>query len=572
MRVGRLLRGRASSAERELARAAAHPDLPLVLDEAWYLARHPDVLNAGLDATAHFLSSGVHEWRSPSPYVDLRHVAEALPQARRSGAAALLHLLERGIDRGTPTSPFVDLEWYGRTHGLADAGPRERLVRLVTTGREERHSPSPWIDLDWYADRHAEIHLGGLDPFEYFLSVGRWLQRFPHPCWDEHRYMALNEYVRAAVGSGKYASGFEQFCAAGWEEAARDGIALPLLIDGAQDEYSEERYRADNPDVDALVRDGEVRNALEHFMTVGHRDVVAGRRILKRPSPFSSASIRPTAATLDGDWLVLLNHYDADERLDPHLDTAIDTYRGAGADVVLITTGLDDEARARIAGRVTHIVTKSRNDDLRDFGGWHHALEALGDATLARYERIILTNDSVYFPVRDPEPFLAAVRGTEADVFGATDSVSGGRYHLQSYFLALSPRAVALLRPELSNRIRAQAEASKLTLVQRFEIGLSRFLIEQGLRIEVFLPVREVEDLAAAMCPPDPRRLSPLVAMHTNVTHHLWRRCLEQSLPFLKVDLLRDNPTDADIADWERLVDGACTADLIVAHLERVRR
>ena len=554
------------------SRLRTHPDLPLVLDGSWYLARHPDVLNSGLDATAHFLASGVHEWRSPSPFVDLRTVAEALPQARRTGLAALLHLLDGGIDAGTRTSPFVDLDGYGRANGLAAAGPRERFTHLVTVGRAEGRAPAPWFDLDGYRERYAEVRLGGLDPLEYFLAVGRWLHRFPHPAWDEERYIALNDYVRTAVGSGKYASGFEHFCAVGWEEASREAIALPLRIGDREDEFSESRYLAANPDVETAVREGAYRSGLEHLMAIGHREIAAGSRTLKRPSPFSTATLRPGGAAPSGRWLVLLNHYDVDGTIDPHVEVAIETYRDAGADVVLVTTGADDAALERLEGRLLHVVVKSRNDDLRDFGGWHHALEQLGTATLDRYARVILTNDSVYFPARPADRFLTALRASSADVFAATDSVSGGRYHLQSYFLALAPRALAALRPELARRVAEQAEGTKLTLVQRFEVGLSEFLLDAGMTTDVFLALRDIPDLPPAMSPPDPRPFSRLAATVLNVTHHLWRTTLDHDLPFLKVELLRDNPVAVDLDGWEAVVDGPCGADLIAAHLARVRR
>ena len=572
MRLRRRPAARRGAPGGALSRLATHPDLPLVLDEAWYLARHPDVLNSGLDATTHFLASGVHEWRSPSPCVDLRTVAEALPQARRTGSAALLHLLEGGIDAGTRTSAFVDLDWYARSNGLADAGPRERFTHLVTVGRPEGRAPSPWLDLDRYGEQHAEIGRGGLDPFEYFLAVGRWLHRFPHPAWDEERYVGLNDYVRTAVGSGKFASGFEHFCAVGWEEASREAIALPLRIDGRDDEYSEGRYRAANADVDEAVRSGTVRSGLEHLMTIGHREIAAGERTLKHPSPFSTATLLTGGADASGEWLVLLNHYDVDAAIDPYVERAIEAYRDAGADVVLITTGADDDALGRLHPSLIHVVRKSRNDDLRDFGGWHHALEQLGSEVLGRYARVILTNDSVYFPVRPAEPLLAALRSSDADVFAATDSVSGGRYHLQSYFLAFAPRALDRFRPELARRVAEQAEGTKLTLVQRFEVGLSEFLIGAGMTTEVFVALRDIPDLPSAMSPPDPRRFSRLAATVLNVTHQLWRTTLARELPFLKVELLRDNPVAVDIDGWEATVDGPCGAELIAAHLARVRR
>lgn len=555
-----------------LARVAAHPDLDLVFDEAWYLSRHPDVLNSGLEALPHFLRSGALEGRSPSPFVDLRFYADVLPQERRDGLRAFLHLLDQGVPRGLPTSPYVDLRWFARNNGMADAPPRQQLRALVRRARDERLGISPYMDLDWYARRHAEMALGGLDPFEYFLSVGRWLQRFPHPLWDEQRYLGLNDYVRTAVGSGKYASGYEHFCAVGWREAARDAIALPVMLRGREDEFAEHRYLAANPDVAGMVDRGEVRSGVEHLFVTGHREIAAGQRPLKLPSPASSAAVATMGAALEGDLLVLLNHFDIDGHIDPHLVLAIDAYRAAGADVVLITLGASDDHLASIHDRVTHVVRKSRNDDLRDFGGWAHAVRLLGADHLARYARVILANDSAYFPVRDPGPFFAALRASTASIFAATDSVSGGRYHLQSYFLALGPEALAVLVPELERRVEEQAEATKLTLIQRFEVGLSEFAIGQGLSTQVFVPIRSIDDVAAALSPPDDRRLSLLATTVMNLTHHFWRTTLERGMPFLKVELLRDNPVAVNLDGWEEYVEGPCDVATIRAHLARVSR
>lgn len=570
MRSRRLQRRRSDRwGSTALETVASHPLFSLLFDEAWYLGRYPDVLNSGLEGPRHFLTSGMLEWRNPSPYVDLRFAAESLPQGARDGRTVVLHLLESGLAAGVPTSPFVDLDWFGRQHGLASTTPIEVLRALVTRGKDERLDPSPWIDLDWYAAAHPAMDRGGLDPFEYFLSVGRWLRRFPHPAWDEDRYLAVNDYVRTAVSSGKYASGFEHFCAAGWREASREAIALPLRIADQPDEFSESRYLQVNDDARLGVDAARFRSGLEHLMTIGHREIASGTRILKRPSPFSDASLRETGSPAVGDWLVLLNHFDVDQQVDPHLIVAVDAYRAAGADVVLITTGAVTDA---IEERAIAVVTKSHNDDLRDFGSWHHALRLLDEDLLARYDRVILANDSVYFPAIDPHPFFDRLRSSAADIFAATDSVSGGRYHLQSYFLAFGRAALLELRPELDRRVAEQAEATKMTLIQRFEVGLSEFAHANGLTSEVFFSLAGITDLAAALSPPDPRPISRLAATVMNLTHHCWREGLRTGLPFLKVELLRDNPVGVDIAGWERTVDGPCSAELIAAHLARVRR
>jgi hypothetical protein len=553
-------------------RLRAHPELSLVVDGAWYLARYPDVLGAGVDPVGHLLASGLAEGRDPSPYVDLSFYATMVPELGGDRVALFEHLLGAGLASGIPTSAFVDLPWYAARHARPAADPLEAFRDLVTHGRSERLDPSPFVDLTWYASHHRDLALSGVDPFEYLVSVGQLLGRFPHPLWDEQAYIAGNEYVRFAVGVGKYRTGFEHFCATGHTEVARGAVALPVRIAGVLDELAEERYLAANPDVRAAVASGTVTNGVTHLFAGGHREVAAGTRPLKLPSPIATATAEPGSATAQGDRLVVLVHFDVEGLVDAHVLAAIDTYRAAGADVCAVTVDLDEDALAPLRERCFMLVRKSSNDELRDFGGWHLALEALGAATLARYSQVILANDSAYFPVLDPDPFLAAMAATEADVFAATDSLSGGRYHLQSYLLALRPRALEVLLPEIARRIAEQAGATKLSLIQRFEVGLTQFALEQGLTTEAFCSVAGVTDVSGALSPPDPRPLSRLAATVTNLTHHFWRHSLAQGLPFLKVELLRDNPLDVAIGGWQQAIGGgACTASLIEHHLLRVR-
>jgi len=570
-RLRHVLRPSKDRARRD--RLAAHPNVPLVFDGPWYLARYPDVLGAGILPLDHLLGSGLAEGRDPSPYVDLSFYATMVPELGDDRLALFEHLLTTGLAAGVRTSAFVDLDWYRVKHGRPAADPLATFRDLVTHGRTSRLDPSPFVDLQWYATHHRDIELSGVDPFEYLVSVGQLLGRFPHPLWDEAAYIAGNEYVRFAVGVGKYRTGFEHFCATGHTEVARGAVALPVRIAGVLDELAEDRYLAANPDVRESVATGAVANGVTHLFDGGHHEVAAGRRPLKLPSPIATATARTGGAAPTGDWLIVLVHFDVDGTVDPHVLTAVDAYRAAGADVCAVTVDLDDAALAPLHERSVMVVRKSSNDELRDFGGWHLALEALGTATLARYSQVVLANDSAYFPVLDPGPFLEAMRASAADVFAATDSLSGGRYHLQSYFLALRPRAIEVLVPEIARRIAEQTGATKLSLIQRFEIGLTQFALAQGLTTEAHCSVAGIGDVAAAMNPPDPRPLSRLAVSITNLTHHFWRHALASGLPFLKVELLRDNPLDVDIDGWHGAIGGgSCTSALIEAHLTRVQR
>jgi hypothetical protein len=523
----------------------------------------------------HLLGPGAREGRDPSPYVDVSFYLTQVPDLRGGSLDALRHLLEVGIPEGRRTSPYVDLEWYAQqsaelsTHPSPD--PAARLAHLVASAGPTHPDPSPYVDLTWYAQQHPDITQGGLDPFAYFTALGGPLRRFPHPLWDEDAYVADNEYVRFALGMGKYLHGYEHFCAVGHEEVARGAETLVVRLDGRPVEYSEERYLQANPDVAEAVASGTLRSGVEHLFAGGHREVSDGVRRITPPSRRASATLTTGGRAPAGDVLLLLVHFDVEGQVDPHVLLAVDTYAAAGIDVAAITVGVEDDALTPLAQRCIAVVRRSENDTLRDFGAWLLALDALGADRVAGYPTVVLANDSAYFPACDPSTFLAELRAQDDDVWAASDSLSGGRYHVQSFFLAIRQHALAVLRPELDRLAREFPDPTKLSLIQRFEIGLTRFALAQGLRVGAYRSVKDLGDLSQAISPPDPRPLSQLGVTITNQTHHYWRTALASGLPFLKVELLRDNPLQVDLDGWaDELVSAPCDASVIRRHLDRV--
>ena len=568
----RALGGRRSPSD--ASRLRDHPRLGLILDPAWYATRYRDVFRFGADPTDHFLRSGLREGRDPGPFVDLSFYATQVPSPPQSNVQLLEHLLEVGLPTGVRTSPYVDLGWYARRHGDVPPDPLGAFQHLVSPGAQGRRDPSPFVDLAWYGDRYRDTIAGGVDPFAYFVALGGPLRRFPHPLWDEDSYCSENEYVRFALSMGKYLNGFEHFCAVGSKEVARGSETLVIRLDGRSEEYSEERYLAANPDVAESIRIGAYPNGVSHLFAEGHREVSSGVRRLRPRWRRSSISAhgRPEQHS---DTLMVMVHFDPGGKVDPHVLLSIDTFASSGMDICAVTVGLATSERAVLEERCIAVLERDENDDLRDFGAWALALQSLGDAFVDRYDRVILANDSAYFPACDPAPFLEALREQSCDVWGASDSLSGGRYHLQSFFLALSRDGRRTILPELTRRIGSHPAPTKLSLIQHFEIGLTQHALEEGLSVGAF---RSVKDLARyssplheLLSPPDARPLSPLVLTITNQTHHFWRHTIRSGLPFLKVELLRDNPLDVDLSDWEReLAGAACTPAMVRAHLDRV--
>jgi rhamnosyltransferase len=63
------------------------------------------------------------------------------------------------------------------------------------------------------------------------------------------------------------------------------------------------------------------------------------------------------------------------------------------------------------------------------------------------------------------------------------------------------------------------------------------------------------------------------IVPRVNVSHFHWKELLlEERMPFLKIELLRDNPMNIDIADYQQVINDVSNydCDLIRNHLARI--
>jgi lipopolysaccharide biosynthesis protein len=251
----------------------------------------------------------------------------------------------------------------------------------------------------------------------------------------------------------------------------------------------------------------------------------------------------PPSATAIARPVCLLAQFDATGRIWPHVLHYVAALRDAGYRVVMACSGPppseQDVAAARGAG-VSELVCRA-NGGL-DFGAWRDLLrEGHADGATG----VLLANDSVYGPLwslrETIESFLARSRA-RPDVWGMVETLQGG-WHLQSWFVHLS--APVLASPAIRRVLDQPFERmSKPEIVERGEIGLGATLIAEGA-------------LCGALHQRGrwswPARVVPLNPMHLD-----WRTMIaERTVPFLKVELLRDNPMAIPwIGDWPEVVAG----------------
>ena len=236
--------------------------------------------------------------------------------------------------------------------------------------------------------------------------------------------------------------------------------------------------------------------------------------------------------------VALFAHFDAQNEIKPYVGFLLERLRSSCSRIVFVTTSRPTEIEL---GKVRPVVDEVLvNDNVGfDFGMWQHALER---EKLAACDELVLTNSSSFGPIFPLGPIFERMTAGPSDFWGMTDSIEH-RWHLQSYFLVLKRPAIS------SDAFRAFWESvlpyrEKSQTIFSYELGLSQFLVEHGLRPAAFAP------LEAWATPAIRKRMSR--RRQWNPTLFYPSRLLEIGMPFVKVHLLRDNVGDVNLRPVRR--------------------
>lgn len=268
--------------------------------------------------------------------------------------------------------------------------------------------------------------------------------------------------------------------------------------------------------------------------------------------------------------LCVFAHFDRDNIVDDYVVYYLRALNEAGAEIIFCSTAEQlSDAEIRKVKPYCRVVIVRRNIGY-DFASYRVGLSNAGD--LSSYEQLILANDSAYGPIRNLGKVLERMAHMDADFWGITDSMQFC-HHIQSYFLVFS--RTVFLSPVFRNFWRRFPNyLSKRTVIAKGEIGLSQALVREGFRMWALCPYSEIE-------PEDRDSIKRREAEYLfvqpafNPTHFDWKTLIERyGCPFIKIELLRDNPQGIASADeWESILSGESNYDisLIRHHLQRVR-
>ncbi|MFN8075524.1 MAG: rhamnan synthesis F family protein [Kineosporiaceae bacterium] len=254
-------------------------------------------------------------------------------------------------------------------------------------------------------------------------------------------------------------------------------------------------------------------------------------------------------------------HFDPGHVVAPHTTRYLAELAGSVERVVVVSTAdLPAAEIARVQGLGPGVEVLCRENQGYDFYSWKTGLDHVGDWGEA--DQVLLCNDSVVGPVRPLAEILAHGREHGADFWGMTRSFEIAP-HVQSWFLVFE--ASALRTGLLQGFWRAMEPISdRYWVIRRYEVGLSRLLTTGGLRMSSYLQPTRRDAVRAQRRYDRARRLnagratgaSPLregaglrarlrssvVQPRWNPSFALWDAVFDGRLPFVKIEVLRDDP------------------------------
>lgn len=252
----------------------------------------------------------------------------------------------------------------------------------------------------------------------------------------------------------------------------------------------------------------------------------------------------------------LFAHFDKDNKVADYVLHYLGEIKRLGFFVVFISTArIGEPELERVRGCCDDIIL--RDNAGLDFGSWS---EGFAKHRHAIGGRLLLANDSVYGPIGSLGAALDRVAATPADFYGMVESLEPSP-HLQSWFLLFEPWVVT--SDEFASLLSQPfSSMSKRQIIRNGEIALSRRLLAAGFRYEALFR----NERSALM---NPRyTANPMLLF--------WRELLvADRVPFLKIELLRDNPIRVENATTVlRVADSIdpSFSSLISSHLARTAR
>ena len=275
--------------------------------------------------------------------------------------------------------------------------------------------------------------------------------------------------------------------------------------------------------------------------------------------------------------LCIFSHFDKEPIVDDYVHYYLAGLKKIASNLAFVSTASLDERQVTAQLRNLCDSVIIRKNEGYDFASWQTGLLSVGDIGI--FDEVILCNDSVYGPLFPLENMFTEMEKIDCNFWGVTENHEGF-YHLQSYFLVFKKQVVR--SKKFKNFFDSiEAETAKRNIIRKYEIGLTQTLIKAGFKPASYARQVPLSIKIAKLGLVDFVRGNLiktggkwLFRKPVNATQYYWKEIISACrAPFIKVELLRDNPNKLTINDVDKFIQEQSNypVELIHRHLNRVK-
>ena len=166
-----------------------------LFDQEWYLAHNPDVANAKVDPTEHYLHYGGFEGRDPGPGFSSALYLDAYKDVKEGGINPLVHYVTRGRQAGyviqnedmvlIRSSGLFDQTWYLDNNPEVANAKVDPVFHYLYHGGFEGCDPGTNFSSKWYLDTYVDVKKAGINPLVHYVRYGKQEGRLAQPKQNE---------------------------------------------------------------------------------------------------------------------------------------------------------------------------------------------------------------------------------------------------------------------------------------------------------------------------------------------------------------------------------------------------
>lgn len=258
--------------------------------------------------------------------------------------------------------------------------------------------------------------------------------------------------------------------------------------------------------------------------------------------------------------------FDATAHVAPYVEAYLKALHGEGFDIIFVQSS--DQAPSADAYKVILPYCRqivNRENIGYDFLSWKVGLDSVPD--LSRYQKLLLTNDSIVGPFAPLKPILADMDRDPQALWSMTDCSETGTRHAQSYFLYLDR---IVFTKSFFKRFWDSVRVLnyKWQIVVQYEVGFSVAATAAGVPLRAAFPYEKIKELCLAKGE-DFQFWAEMRKEPLNPTLYSWDVLLgELGFPFMKTELLRSNRLNLrGLSRWTSVVSSA-PKEIVDAALE----